>query len=60
MRDPETGLKYLTTEIVQRRPDGTEEVKYRATYGSKYAADLMKQVDNLHSRSGYFYRHITQ
>lgn len=47
-----------TTEIVQKWSDGTEEVKYRATFGSKYANELMEQVNTLPSNSGYFYRHV--
>lgn len=47
-----------TTEIVQKWPNGTEEVKYRAPFGSKQADDLMHQVNERANKSGYFYRHV--
>ncbi len=50
--------EYKITEIVQKWPSGTEEVKYRRAYDSDSAKELMKQVDDLPKTSGYFYRHI--
>ena len=47
-----------TTEIVQRLPNGKEEVKYRRKYGSDSAKELMKEVDGFGHKSGYFYRHV--
>jgi len=49
---------FVTTEIVQKWPDGTEEVKYRRPYGSESAKELMQQVDERANKSGYFYRHV--
>lgn len=49
---------FVTTEIVQKWPDGTEEVKYRRPYGSESAKELMQQVDERAYKSGYFYRHV--
>lgn len=49
---------FVTTEIVQKWPDGTEEVKYRRPYGSESAKELMQQIDERAHKSGYFYRHV--
>lgn len=49
---------FVTTEIVQKWSDGTEEVKYCRPYGSESAKELMQQVDERAHKSGYFYRHV--
>lgn len=56
---PDVSKRALTTtEIVQKWPDGTEEVKYRRPYGSDEAKELMNQVDERACKDGYFYRHV--
>lgn len=47
-----------TTEICKERLGEQPVVEYSAPYGSKHAAALMWQVDNVSRKYGYFYRHI--
>lgn len=56
--------KPTTTEIVYRWPDGREEVRYRRSFGSKEALELVRQVRILQTTGPrpedcpYFIRHV--